>query len=164
LPDVSAALVLNFSRYSWDDARNERVGPAAIGGVSLGREERQAVVDADEDGVARLRGDASADLDQKQSDDEAGEQLENGGRDHCAPMSRRGRSAMLGWQTMSPAIPDPPSAPPVASERWPVVKVPVPPEWKRWLEEAAAARALSVAALVRQCIRALMIQRPHGGE
>lgn len=40
-----------------------------------------------------------------------------------------------------------------------MVAVRVPPDWKRWLEEAATARGLSVAALVRQCIRALMITR-----
>jgi predicted HicB family RNase H-like nuclease len=40
-----------------------------------------------------------------------------------------------------------------------MLRVKVPPEWKRWLEEAAAARAMSVAALVRQCIRGLMIAR-----
>ena len=58
---------------------------------------------------------------------------------------------------------DPPAAPPVVSERWPVVRVPVPPSWKLWLEEAAEARALSVAALVRQCIRGLMISRHENG-
>ena len=43
--------------------------------------------------------------------------------------------------------------------RWPIIRVPVPPEWKRSLEDAAQARALSVAALVRQCIRNFMLQR-----
>lgn len=38
-----------------------------------------------------------------------------------------------------------------------VVVVRVPAQWKRWLEEAAEARGLSVAALVRVCIRDLMI-------
>ena len=60
---------------------------------------------------------------------------------------------------MSAANREPVEVPAAAVERWPVVKVPVPPAWKRWLEEAAEARALSVAALVRQCIRALMITR-----
>jgi predicted HicB family RNase H-like nuclease len=46
-----------------------------------------------------------------------------------------------------------------ASEVWPVLAVRVPADWKRWLEEAAGARGLSVAALVRQCIRELMIRR-----
>jgi hypothetical protein len=45
------------------------------------------------------------------------------------------------------------------SPGWPLLQVRVPPEWKIWLEEAAQARALSVAALVRQCIRVLMIAR-----
>jgi hypothetical protein len=49
----------------------------------------------------------------------------------------------------------------MVSERWPVIRVAVPPEWKAWLDEAAKARALSVAALVRQCIRELMLSR-HG--
>lgn len=44
-------------------------------------------------------------------------------------------------------------------EAWPKLVVRVPPSWKVWLEEAAAARALTVAALVRQCIRGLMITR-----
>lgn len=44
-------------------------------------------------------------------------------------------------------------------ERWPVLKVSVPPTWKVWLDEAAAARALPVAALVRQLIRDLMVRR-----
>ena len=59
------------------------------------------------------------------------------------------------------ATPDPPLTPLDAPEapHWPRIVVKVPPEWKRWLEEAAAARALSVSALVRQCIRALMITR-----
>lgn len=57
----------------------------------------------------------------------------------------------------------PEAAPPVESEAWPVLRVRVPPDWKRWLEQAADARALTVAALVRQCIRSLMIQR-HEGE
>lgn len=73
---------------------------------------------------------------------------------------------------MPPATPDPSPGPPAAAElelepspRWPVLKVPVPPEWKTWLEDAAAARALPVAALVRQCIRALMIRRhDHEGD
>jgi len=55
----------------------------------------------------------------------------------------------------------PPDAP--ESEHWPILRVRVPPDWKRWLEDAAAARALSVAALVRQCIRALMISRHENG-
>lgn len=45
------------------------------------------------------------------------------------------------------------------SPKWPKIVVRVPPDWKRWLEEAADARALTVAALIRQCIRALMIER-----
>ena len=45
------------------------------------------------------------------------------------------------------------------SPKWPIIAVRVPPEWKAWLEEAAQARALTVAALVRQCIRNLMITR-----
>jgi hypothetical protein len=64
---------------------------------------------------------------------------------------------------VSKARPDPAaipaSAPELESERWPLLRVRVPPDWKRWLEEAADARALSVAALVRQCIRTLMIAR-----
>lgn len=51
------------------------------------------------------------------------------------------------------------ASPPRASELWPVLAVRVPPDWKRWLEEAARVRGLSVAALVRQCIRDLMIRR-----
>lgn len=47
---------------------------------------------------------------------------------------------------------------------WPILRVRVPREWKVWLEEAADARALSVAALVRQCIRSLMITRHENGE
>ncbi len=69
---------------------------------------------------------------------------------------------------MPKATPDPSPALPAAVERWPVIKVPVPPEWKRWLEEAAGARAIPVAALVRLCIRDLMIRRHEapasGGE
>jgi hypothetical protein len=42
---------------------------------------------------------------------------------------------------------------------WPVLRVRVPPDWKEWLEDAARHRALSVSALVRQCIRELMIAR-----
>lgn len=53
--------------------------------------------------------------------------------------------------TVPPDIPE--------SPHWPKIVVRVPPEWKRWLEEAAEARALSVAALVRQLIRGLMIER-----
>lgn len=45
------------------------------------------------------------------------------------------------------------------SPHWPIIPVRVPPEWKVWLQEAASARGLSVAALVRQCIRSLMITR-----
>lgn len=63
---------------------------------------------------------------------------------------------------MPRATPDPSPAP-RPSDRWPTLKVPVPPEWKQWLEEAAQARALSVAALVRQCIRALMVTRHDDG-
>lgn len=37
----------------------------------------------------------------------------------------------------------------------------IPASWKRWLEEAARARALSVGAIVRLCIRDLMLQRPR---
>lgn len=48
-------------------------------------------------------------------------------------------------------------------EAWPILRVRVPPDWKRWLEEAADARAIPVAALVRLCIRALMIQRHETG-
>ncbi len=56
---------------------------------------------------------------------------------------------------------DPAAVPPEIPESplWPKIVVRVPPEWKRWLEEAAEARALTVAALVRQCIRSLMITR-----
>lgn len=57
----------------------------------------------------------------------------------------------------------PPAAPETESEAWPVLRVRVPPTWKRWLEEAAEARALPVAALVRQCIRDLMIRRHDTG-
>jgi hypothetical protein len=68
---------------------------------------------------------------------------------------------------MPPANKEPTTGPPAAVERvaepWPVLKVPVPPEWKRWLQDAADARAIPVAALVRLCIRALMIQRHEGG-
>ena len=56
---------------------------------------------------------------------------------------------------------------PAEPESWVRLELLVPPAWKRWLEEAAAARAISVAALVRQCIRDLMIRRhdapPNGG-
>jgi hypothetical protein len=45
------------------------------------------------------------------------------------------------------------------SPKWPIITVRVPQEWKTWLEEAAEARALTVAALVRQCIRSLMVTR-----
>jgi len=38
------------------------------------------------------------------------------------------------------------------------LRVHVPRSWKHWLEGAAEARALSVGALVRQCIRDLMIR------
>lgn len=48
--------------------------------------------------------------------------------------------------------------------KWPVLRVRVPPQWKVWLEDAASVRALSVAALVRQCIRALMVTRHENGE
>lgn len=68
---------------------------------------------------------------------------------------------------MPKARPGPDPAPvdalPVEDDRWPLVRVRVPPAWKVWLEEAAAARAMSVADLVRQCIRALMITR-HDNE
>jgi len=50
------------------------------------------------------------------------------------------------------------------SELWPKVVVRVPPDWKRWLDEAARARGLSVAALVRQCIRELMLTRHRNGD
>ena len=62
---------------------------------------------------------------------------------------------------MPEARPIPADAPVEAPEpeHWPILRVRVPPAWKTWLEEAAAARALPVAALVRQCIRALMITR-----
>lgn len=65
-------------------------------------------------------------------------------------------------RTRQEPAPDSPDAP--EDERWPILRVRVPPEWKRWLEEAAAARALPVAALVRQCIRALMITRHDGAD
>lgn len=32
----------------------------------------------------------------------------------------------------------------------------MPAAWKQWLEEAAAARAMSMSDLIRQCIRELM--------
>lgn len=42
------------------------------------------------------------------------------------------------------------------------LRIRVPVDWKRWLEEAALVRGLSVSALVRQCIRGLMIERHNG--
>jgi predicted HicB family RNase H-like nuclease len=63
---------------------------------------------------------------------------------------------------MPSARPEPaPDAPDARAEspHWPKIVVRVPPEWKAWLEEAASARALSVAALVRQLIRELMLER-----
>lgn len=60
-------------------------------------------------------------------------------------------------------MPTPPKTEPVAAtnvvEPWVELRVKVPADWKRWLEQAAHARALSVAALVRQCVRELMLQR-----
>jgi hypothetical protein len=44
-------------------------------------------------------------------------------------------------------------------EPWVRLELLVPAPWKRWLEEAAKVRAISVGALVRQCIRDLMIRR-----
>jgi hypothetical protein len=66
---------------------------------------------------------------------------------------------------MPNARPVPAEVPPGLPENpeWPKLVVRVPPDWKRWLEQAAEARALPVAALVRQCIRALMIERHNGG-
>jgi hypothetical protein len=53
------------------------------------------------------------------------------------------------------------STPPASrsNEPWVRITVSIPPAWKRWLDEAAAVRGLSVAALVRQCIRGLMVTR-----
>jgi hypothetical protein len=48
---------------------------------------------------------------------------------------------------------------PERGEPWERLELLVPASWKRWLREAATARAMSVGDLVRQCIRALMIQR-----
>lgn len=39
------------------------------------------------------------------------------------------------------------------------IRVLVPLQWRTWLDEAARARGLSRAALVRQCIRSLMVER-----
>lgn len=63
---------------------------------------------------------------------------------------------------MPSAHPEPAETPPevrAESPHWPKIVVRVPPEWKAWLEDAAEARALSVAALVRQLIRGLMLER-----
>jgi len=60
------------------------------------------------------------------------------------------------------ARPEPPIDPDAARAEvagWPTIKVRVPPTWKTWLEEAADLRAMSVAALVRQCVRDFMIRR-----
>lgn len=57
------------------------------------------------------------------------------------------------------------SPPETRVDPWERLELLVPRSWKRWLEEAATARAMSVGALVRQCIRALMITRhENGGE
>ena len=48
---------------------------------------------------------------------------------------------------------------PARVEPWVRLELLVPAPWKRWLEEAAKVRAISVGALVRQCIRDLMIRR-----
>lgn len=62
-------------------------------------------------------------------------------------------------QTVPRATREPEPTPPPAGDRWPVLKVPLPPAWHAWLHEAANARAISMAGLVRQLIRELMIQR-----
>lgn len=60
-------------------------------------------------------------------------------------------------------MPKPPAAPPEGSpgEPWVPIRFKVPASWKRWLQEAADHRALTVSALVRQLIRNLMLER-HG--
>lgn len=47
---------------------------------------------------------------------------------------------------------------PPASNMVPI-KLLVPIAWRTWLDEAAKVRGLSRAALVRQCIRGLMVAR-----
>jgi hypothetical protein len=47
----------------------------------------------------------------------------------------------------------------VGSERWVELRIKVPSLWRDWLREVAEARALSVSAIVRQCIRDLMVRR-----
>jgi len=54
------------------------------------------------------------------------------------------------------------AAAPRGSEDWVDVRVRVPRSWKVTLEEIAQVRALSVAGLVRQLIRGLIIQRHNG--
>lgn len=61
---------------------------------------------------------------------------------------------------MSQAQTDPVPAP-VVVEGMVSIKLLIPRSWKVWLDEAARVRGLSRAALVRQCIRGLMIER-HG--
>lgn len=51
-----------------------------------------------------------------------------------------------------------PAVPAVSDEPWVEIRVKIPAPWKRWLEEVAEIRALSVSAIVRQCIRTLMIE------
>lgn len=46
--------------------------------------------------------------------------------------------------------------------RWAELHVRVPRQWLTWLREAAEARGLPVAGVVRQCIRELMITRHDG--
>lgn len=58
--------------------------------------------------------------------------------------------------TRKPPVPAPDAS---RVEPWVRLELLVPAPWKRWLEEAAKVRAISVGALVRQCIRDLMIRR-----
>ena len=44
---------------------------------------------------------------------------------------------------------------------WVTIKFKVPPDWKRWLDEAAQARATTVSEICRQLIRQLMLGRPR---
>ena len=66
---------------------------------------------------------------------------------------------MLAPVSSTPPVPVEGSNEAPEAAHWPILRVRVPPEWKIWLEEAAAARGLAVAQLVRQCIRNLMITR-----
>lgn len=68
-------------------------------------------------------------------------------------------SVLLGSHPMATPSDSRDSAETVAVEPWQELRILVPAQWKRWLQEAASVRGLSVSALVRQCIRELMIER-----